>query len=530
MKQRFSPDAEMRSSEDSAILTVVTLCMVALVALIFIGFGVVKWPGLHWDACFFSTPVINVASGRGWVFGGYADVLMAHESQAYDTHGLLHVLVYGTLLRTNTWEKLFLASGFTNALTFLVWTFLSARQLRRTTSPGRVIPIAAVGAGLVAGVIGLGLQGRPEHVIPLLISFPFLLREVGVGDRIAERALFMLSGVLLMTSPASGILMGMALIFWISMRFEKHHHRKFVLCLLEVALLASLGLVMISLLSPVSLMTWLQRLLNAQGRAPLMIDRLFRLTPRGLMGISIDAPLWNVTILATFWMVISTLYRQRKFAGLILFLCPAAYLWPKLTDYGYAPFIPMILLYFLGASRTAAECRERWFSERALRQCFGVCAGLYFLCFLRIVLLTFLYVSDGTTLAKAREQLRELGALQYGTDRSLTVFGGWTKPSFIVFGDAGDSYLIGVPSRDGTKRDEGLAEYCRRHQRHVEYFILPQKNAGAPDQKLWIGDEECVLVYNGWDPSGAAILGVALWGPKPGYQFALYRRISAPVD
>jgi hypothetical protein len=507
-----------------------TVILAGIVGSAFLLFGAVQWPGLHWDACFFGTPVISVATGKGWIFGGAADALIAYESRAYEMHGLLHVLFFGELLKVNTWEKLYFVCGVVNFLTFLVWTFLFEHELRRSKIIVRAVPIVAIGGGLIAGVICLGLQGRPEQLCPILISLPFLGRAVGIPDRIVERALFFLSGILAVASPASGIVMSTGLVYWVSMRFEGRSQRAFLLRILEHGLFAILAVLLVASLCPVSIKTWIERLTNGQGKAPLMVDRLFRLLPRGLMGISIDAPLWNVTILTTFWMVVTTLYRQRKFVGLILFLCPAAYLWPKLTDYGYAPFIPMILLYFLGASRTAAECSERWFSVRAMRQYFGVCAGLYFICFLRIVLLTLLYVREGTTLAKAREQLRELGALQYGVDRSVTVFGGWTKPSFIVFGDAGDSFLIGVPSRDGARRDEGIAEYCRRQQRHVDYFILPQKNLGAPDQKLWIGDEECSLVFNGWDPAGAAIFGVPLWGPKPGYQFALYRRTSKAAD
>lgn len=494
-------------------------------AMLFFGFGLLQWPGLHWDACFFATPVINVASGNGWVFGGFADVLVRNGTRNYDSHGVVHVLIFGVLLKADTWERYLALCGAVNALTFLSWTFLFRRTLNRADSASFPRTHSLL-CGLIAGIIAIGLQGRPEHLAPLLISCPLLLREFGLSARLFETLIYCLGGVLLMLSPASGLVMAMGVAFWISYRFENQNNCRFFFSLLTAVSAAAVSAFLISLLCPFSILSWFSRLLTAQGNAPIFVDRLFRLNPKGLSGISMDAPLWNVIILAATWLVVSTLFRRKKFIGLAMFSLLALYLWPKLTDYGYVSFIPLLLIYLIGRPTTALPAIVRPGSRLAIHRMQTILGTLYAITFVRTALLALIHWQSGTTMAAARESLRSLSALEWRESNTATAFHGWSRPSFIVFGDGGERFLIGTPGlRDGP-RDQGLIDYTRKFHRQIEYFVYPQVHAGSPEQELFIGSERCQLIYDGWVADRAKLLGLNLGGPFPGYQFALYKRIE----
>ena len=501
-------------------------CLAALcIAMLFVWFGLLQWPGLHWDACYFATPVINLASGRGWVFGGVADPIVLSDTRDYVAHGVVHVLIFGGLLKADTWERYFALCGTANGLTFLAWTFLFDRTLNRVGS-GSYRRINAILSGLIAGVIAIGLQGRPEHLAPLLISCPLLLREFGLSARLFELAMYGLGGVLLMLSPASGLVMAIGAGFWISYRYENDDSRRFYGSLLTAAFVACVSAFLVSLLCPFSIFTWFSRLVTVQGNTPIFADRLFRLNWKGVSGISMDAPFWNVFILSTTWLVGSILFRRKKWVGFAVCSILAIYLWPKLTDYGYVSFIPLILIYLISRPSSSLFAIARPGGTLAVARIQTILGTLYALTFVRTALLALIYMQTGTKFATTREKLVSLGADEWREKNIATVFHGWSRPSFIVFGDGGERFLIGTPAfRDGP-RDQGLIDYTQKFHRRVEYFIYPQIHAGSPERELFIGSERCQLIYDGWVADRPMFLGVDLGCPRPGYQFALYKRVD----
>lgn len=498
---------------------------VLCIAMLFLWFGLLQWPGLHWDACFFATPVINLASGKGWVFGGFADALVVNSTRDYESHGVIHVLIFGGLLKADTWERYFALCGTVNALTFLSWTCLFYRTRNRveSTSYSRINSILS---GLVAGVIAIGLQGRPEHLAPLLVACPLLLRELGLPPRHFELAMYGLGGVLLMLSPASGVLMAIGVGFWISYRYENLDRRHFYRRLLTASFVAGGSAFLVSLLCPFSILKWCGHLLTGQGNTPIFADRLFRLNWKGISGISMDAPFWNVVILATTWLVGSILFRTKKWVGFAVCSILAIYLWPKLTDYGYVSFIPLILIYLISRPSSSLFAIARPGGTLAVARLQMILGTLYAITFVRTAVLALIYMQTGTTFATAREKLVSLGADEWREQNIATVFHGWSRPSFIVFGDGGERFLIGTPAfRDGP-RDQGLIDYTQKFHRRIKYFVYPQIHAGSPEPELFIGSERCQLIYDGWVSDRPTIFGVDLGGPMPGYQFALYRRVD----
>lgn len=97
--------------------------LVAAGIVLFLLFGLFKWPGLHWDSSLYTTPILNLATGNGWRFGSFTLQLVERPSDEYSIHGVLYPIVFGILLKTSTYERLFVSSGIINALTFVIYTF-----------------------------------------------------------------------------------------------------------------------------------------------------------------------------------------------------------------------------------------------------------------------------------------------------------------------------------------------------------------------------------------------------------------------
>lgn len=495
--------------------------VIAILASVFVAMGMAGWPGLHWDANLFATPVINVATGKGWIFGGYPIALVARDSINYASHGVLHVWVFGSLLGCETWEKFLHWCGIVNAATFVAWTCLFCRTLRLGGHAGIFRP---VGCGLLAGVIAVGLQGRPEHLAPLLISLPLLLRDLGLPTRLYQIATYALAGLLFTTSPASGLLFGMGLVFWLSLKFERDNNRRFWQELIVAGSAAAITTVLVvTLCCPFSFFQWLTGILSGSATAMDFSGHLFRFQWRALTGISMEAPLWNLCVLSTAVWASFILLRRGKFVGLTIFVSLMLYCQPRLTDYGYVAFFPCILLFLISRHPSSRMACARPAGKVRLLRLATVLACLYTLVFVRTAGLTLLHIRHGPSMAATRAQLVSLGAMTWLDHPVATTFNNLSRPSFIVFGDASERYVAAMPQRHMDWVDTALVAYSEKFHRPVEFFIYPQVEAGQAPEEVRVGNERCTRVYNGWTMDRPRLLGFDLGGAMPGYQFALYR-------
>jgi hypothetical protein len=522
MPEHFAtPSSAPHSSRARRLAGLCAGLAIAGIAGVFVAMGMAGWPGLHWDAALFVTPVINVASGKGWIFGGNPGTLATKETLAYSCHGVIHVLVFGSLLVCDTWEKLLLWCGIVNAATFAAWTCLFRRSLRRGGHAGHVLPI---GLGLMAGVIAMGLQGRPEHLAPLLISMPLLLRELGIPARIYQFVTYTLAGVLFTLSPATGVLFGMGLVFWLSFKHERDDNRRFWGELTVAGTTAVItSALILTVLCPFSIIEWAKGTFSWSAGASDFSGHIFRIQRDAITGTSMLAPLWGPCVLAATMLVIFILLRRGKFAGLILFVALALYCQPRLTDYGYVGFFPCILLFLISrapSSRLALACPKQ---QRVLLRLCTALGCLYALVFARTAGLSWLHVQHGPSMADTRAQLASLGAMAYLDHPVATTFNNLSRPSFIVFGDASERYVAAMPQRHADWVDLALLAYIDKFHRPVEFFIYPQVEIQPAPEHVLVGREPCKLVYNGWTMQCPRLFGFDLGGAMPGYQFALYR-------
>ncbi len=496
-----------------------------LITTAFVAMGMAAWPGLHWDASLFATPIINVATGKGWTFGGNPIALVTKESLAYSSHGVIHILVFGLLLACDTWEKLLFWCGIVNAATFAAWAYLFRGTLCRGGQSGFIRPL---GLGLMAGVIAMGLQGRPEHLAPLLISLPLLAREFGAPPRVFRIATYVLAGLLFTLSPASGVLSGIGLAFWISLQYERDDNRRFRLELLVAGCVAALtSSLVLTLCCPFPFSTWLCETFSWSATTVDFSGHLFRFGYAALSGISMDAPLWNLCVLASALLASCILWRRRKFTGLAICAALMLYCQPRLTDYGYVAFLPCILLFLISrtpASRlSCAQPKGRFMLLRV-----GTALGcLYALVFVRTAALALVLVQSGTSLADTRTQLRNLGTMACLEQPLATTFNSQSRPSFIVFGDASERFVAGMPQRHVDWVDMALVTYSRKFHRPVEFFIYPQVEIRQAPEEVIVGAARCKLVYDGWTMHRPRLFGIHLGGAMPGYQFALYRNVNS---
>jgi hypothetical protein len=497
----------------------------ALIAAIFVAMGMAAWPGLHWDATMFATPVINVATGKGWIFGGNTGGLAYRESLIYSSHGVIHVLIFGALLACDTWEKLLLWCGIVNAATFAAWTCLFRRTLRRGGHADLFRPICL---GLMAGVIAMGLQGRPEHLAPLLISLPLILRELGVPRRLFQITTYALAGLLFTLSPASGVLFGMGLVFWLSLQYERENNRRFWLELIVAGCAAALtSSLVLTLFCPFSIIEWLTGTFFWSAASYDFSGHLFGIERGAVTGISMDAPLWSPCVLAIVALAMFILLRRGKFVGLAIFAAPIFYCQARLSDYGYVAFFPCILLFLIGRTPSSRLTFSRPKGKVVLLRLGTALGCLYALVFVRTAALSLLRVQHGPSLADTRRQLVSLGAMAWLDHPIATTFNSLSRPSFIVFGDASERYVAGMPQRKADWVDMALVAYSEKFHRPVEFFIYPQVTSGKAPDEVMVGRERYKLIYNGWTMERPRLFGFDLGGAMPGYQFALYRNAKS---
>lgn len=129
------------------------------------------WPGLHDDACCYSTVAINRASGLGNHFHVFSGFLIRGEgSTNFNWHGQLYYPVAAALLSTPDYEGFLGFVHWSNLaaylLAFVVFSWQSHRSLQIGWLGSSMIGVA--GAYAMVAVLHY-LQGRPEHGIPVML-------------------------------------------------------------------------------------------------------------------------------------------------------------------------------------------------------------------------------------------------------------------------------------------------------------------------------------------------------------------------
>ena len=494
----------------------------------FIYLGAIGWPGLHWDAALYGTPVINVAAGKGWYFGSYTPQLINRASLDYDFHGILHVLFYGLLLKCYSWSRYMLAQSCVNALTFVVYTALYASIFLRQKGAGLSSLYVAGLLGFVPGALCIGLQGRPEQLAPMILgvslgAFSFLSSQV---SRIAVHGLIL--GLLFLLSPLVGLFYA-SLVFFYWYAMEKNgliSYFRSIFCLVAVAGLVLI--LLIGLLAPFSPVQWLQNVLNASTQTLSFRGFIFMLRS-GRWGFSLIAPFWNLIALLLIGVGVSWLWaKKRSFFALAASAIVLGLFNEKMCDYSYTPFIPYAIFLALAWSAEDFGGGLGVGMSRLIRYPVFAVSFVYMYVVLSYFLSSLVIPHDQLSLVLARDRFGHSQAgkvLSTGTAAvGFPPYAMW--PSMVVLGQGGSAYATFTPSQQPVA-DKSLARYEHKTGRLVEYMIYPQTETSInvlPPSALYVGSARYELWENHWASPVWLDFKLSPLRLTNRYNFALYKR------
>lgn len=483
--------------------------------------GLLGWPGLHIDAFYYSTPVISAGRGEGWLFGGFAHMLELYPDRVYRGHGFIHIIFFGEALRCGTWKQFMIWCGVVNAASCMLWGFACRKQLR-TRSP-LLLDLASIATANLAGLSGVTLQGRPEHLVVLATAILLLVVQAAKKTLIADTAVAFTTACVFCMSPALGILMACAVACYCAV-FRQNEHG---LISLARFMAIGIGAIFVSFIliksAGFSLLEWCRdTFLGFQSYyAGYFLYRWFDIWS----GFSTHLlPLWNFLFcLSSLRLIGEVIIRHCWWALLWLGVSTAVFV-PSLHDYTYVGFLPgmfVLLLYYV---------RLPFFRETGV--VFGVGASIasvaviHVLAAFRMSLLMWIYLTSGVSIEEAQMQVALLRQ-ELVANKEMMAFHFRRNACAIILDDPGPFFLQVVPSREPGK---GFMNEVQRIEAAtssvIRIFIYPQTYRGVPPDRVYLGAIPFVLREHNWVSHRTTIAGVPIGGPYPGYQFAVYDRLG----
>ncbi|AFY28431.1 hypothetical protein Cyagr_1253 [Cyanobium gracile PCC 6307] len=507
--------------------------LVAIVALVILWFAWIEWPGLHSDATFFAPPVINVATGKGWSFGGYLPFFVLKGNDLYDFHGLLHILLYGVLLRCKTWESLSIWMGVVNAFTFLLYYALYRRCLRISEIG---IPFLAVLFAIVPVVIAIGLQGRPEQLALPLMALPLLLHGRVQPYGAWLRASGAITGLVVLASPLLGAVYAAGLIIasWIldpQTVFQRLLHIAMALLILVLTVVLVIGA-----FTPYDALSWALRTVQTGSMAFDSRKFLFGFWAYR-WGFTIIAPLWNLFTIFALGVSAWALARLRYFLPLVFGMIVIMLATPRMLDYGFLPFLPLALcgLCYRNAYISVAD---KWLPDQRfllkLASIWSLLFAYVMVAWLVISIHPGVHFHSAATSRLALEQwlpreLREDGSVAVG-------YQGLHRPNPIVLLDP-KIHAIDIRIRPEQRVQASRSEMAKLERYEnatgakVEYYLFQQKypflRADLPSV-LSIGGRVFHLIDDNWTDSYSPIEKLVRPRDLPNdFRLALFRSVDA---
>lgn len=538
------------SSKRSPIWTLdgLGIAIILLVISFLILFGVIEWPGLHVDAPLYTTASINVARGFGWHYGGYTDRLLWKPEALYDHHGVLQVILYGSLLKTIDWLRYNAATTFINILTYLLYAFLLARTLRRSLHRP-CLPLAAC-AALLPTLLQLGVQGRPEHLVTPLIALPYLAYELTGSAWSAYWASLPTAALLFLTSPMVGLMfLGMATVLLLALQPLRSAIAPIALLLVGTLLLAS---ILLGVATPFHLMGWIRAIMEASKIWVLTfpIEGTLATFKSTLLGASFPSLAWNWTVVFLVFTIVFSLIQAQRWLALVVFLFMGYYLADRASDYAYIAFFPLAWLVFCNTDLSRRLAPIQLLSSQAHRRLIAIITGLYLAWFASYGLISSALALSQTDANHARsliQQQIQVDAKNHEEDPSeagvAMAFKFMHTPSFIALGtpfeEKGVTYVDSdgvdqaVCGGDEMKTFEDQFNVDFRYYLHPLHasLLFPNRTRSSPmPPQLCVGGQPFKLT------AGPINTNTSAWGRwiparlKDYYSFALYRRSSNQAE
>ena len=513
------------------------------IACIFLFFGFIGWPGLHWDASFFAPVAINLATGKGWTFQGHLFFSFFRGNNVYDFHGFFQPLIYGGLLKASTMQALLLWMALINIATFAAYSFLFGQILKRNQSFNKYYPIFLA---IVPGLIALGLQGRPEQFLPLLFSIPLILKETNSSFDKFYFSLPIISALACITSPLPGIIYSslslIALIHCLSS--GEGRARSSFLAGLFISLL--LTIVLFQLFLPYGPLHWLKSVANAGGTSLDEIPRTLNFRA-GRWGYSLASPLANLVYVATFLVLTLELFARRKYFSLSIIVVVFCWSIRTMGDYGYVSFIPLALIWMVDSQELSKLHIFSRIDKKIVFKIGLALSGLYLYMFLVYFIIGINNFNNSSTLPAAINFLKTYSDNKPDKIKSLLSsqpigYSEVIQPSLVALSDAkldlitlsadsGEKSIAGIPLKgDGSQPIGWFKKYESTSGSKVNYYFHPQRYPYLPKdlpKTISIDDQPFDLTDNSWNTNYSIVEHLPLPGVMPAsYGIAIYERRS----
>jgi hypothetical protein len=523
------------------------IATILLVISFLLLFGRIEWPGLHVDAPLYTTASINVARGFGWHYGGYTDRLLWKPEALYDHHGVLQVVLYGSLLKTSDWFRYNAVTTLINILTYLLYTFLLARTLRRTFARPR-LPLAAC-AALLPTLLQLGVQGRPEHLVTPLIALPYLAYELTGSARSAYWASLPTAVLLFLTSPMVGLMfLGMATVLLLAWKPLRAAIAPIALLLLGTLLLAS---ILLGVATPFQLPGWIRAISEASKVWVLTfpIEGTLATFKSTVWGASFPSLAWNWTAVFLAFTIVFSLIQGRRWLALLVFLFMGYFLADRTSDYAYIAFFPLAWLVFCNTALSRQLAPIQLLSPRDHRRWIVAITGVYLAWFLSYGAISSALALSQTDADHARaliQQQIQVDAREHDEDPSeagvAMAYKFMHTPSFVALGTPFEQRGVSYVDSDGieqavcrgnemqTFEDTFKVDFrYYLHPLHVS-LLFPNRTRSRPmPPQLCVGGQPFQRIAG---PLNTNMTPWGRWIParfKDHYAFALYRRSPTQV-
>jgi hypothetical protein len=460
--------------------------------------------------------------------------MVLNQDDIYDFHGLLHVMLYGLILRSSTWSRLFIWLGVVNFLTFLNYCFLYRNALLRSGIASSLLPILLA---LIPAVLVLGLQGRPEQLAPLLMSLPLLVRELGGTRGLCQSLLPITAALLFLLSPLIGVAYGLTSLVGIAVA-SRHGLRDGVEWrgVIGGLIAAALGAIfLITLFTPYGPLEWLDNTYNMGGTTYGTSHYFIRLAVYG-WGVAQVAPLWNSLTLVLLSIILTTLVIRRRLFVLVIAALFLMRYGSAMNEYSYISFLPLSLLLVIDRGWYQRFVLCRLVPHRAALVSLSIVASVYLLVFMGYATVAIQQASQGPSLSASRAKLQQvIGSPQqagmWPDPKQAIAYNENSGHSFIPFGDAGAGFIAGNQATEKQNDpDDLLVRYQKIFERKISWYILPQR---FPFLKrdlspiVWVAGAPFKLTYDNWSDHFSTLEKMVRPRNLPdGYRFALYRRCS----
>ena len=480
------------------------------------------WPGLHDDACLYSTVAINRASGFGNQFHVYArSLILGKGSTEFTAHGQLYYPVAAALLSTPDYEGFLGFIHWSNLaaylLAFVVFSWQSQRSLQAGWLASSMIGVA--GAYATVAVLHY-LQGRPEHGIPFVqlacVLIVLLLNCPAIPSWLAGLQIGLVGAI----SPLPGVLLAVAMIFHtaISSMGWFEFIRKSIIQ--AISAFSSWALIYMLILD-IDMIPWFK---STFGASEVYVPKLF---PEKIIAywfklnfIPCAAFIFFLASWVGFWLFLRSIknsilcaFGAAVCAGFLAYLAWKFAVGSPATHYCAVVFLPAISIWCIQNLRKcdSPQLFSRHVPAMVYAMSIFVCLAFPSMGFARNIFLQNWLSHNEWNYQQTHMRIEELKST-LGPNEKIAIDAYTNTRSSVIF-DGPPWKCLSLLS------EEKIPDVENKLNIRVQYFLVTQFSHLQPPEK-----DGFRIVENTFNQIPVKVLGISIKTSLPGFGYALYKR------